>query len=143
MLSIVATAGAAALGMADHNPILFVVAGGFGFLAGLWTRRLTSPEPTLVLTDDGVRIRDRAFIPWPELMSLRVFRVQGRFLGFEVANPKTIALPSTWVHRAWRSLDRKVEGSPVSITENLVEGKLEDVVDVILSYKSIPVDWHG
>jgi hypothetical protein len=141
-VSVLAVVGSLGLFLTDTDDVvLLVIAIGMGVLVVLWTRRLLRPSPTLMFSDDGLRIRDDAFIPWESLERLDVFRIQARFLGFQVADPKEIRLPANFAQRTWRALNRQVEGAPVSITENLIEGRFEDVVPLILRYKAVPVRW--
>lgn len=127
----------------EHDPVIGLAAVGAGVLVWSWTKRLLRPEPALVLSSEGIRVLDRGFVPWAELESLEVFRISGRFLGFEVTNPASVWLPSSPIVRLWRAFDRVVERVPLSITENLIEGTFEDVVPLILQWKSVPVSWNG
>jgi len=140
-----ALAGAAAVGgfVADDAVFLLAVAVIFGVLALLWLQRVIFPRPTLVLSPAGVQLRDGLFIDWANLERLEVSRRAARFLAFHLHDDSRIGVKDPAWRRAWRRLNRAVEGAPASVTENMVTGRFEEVVPLILQYKDVPVSWRG
>lgn len=130
-------------GVITDDDLLLVIGVPFLILAALWLGRILVPTPTLALSPSGIQVRALAFIEWNNLERLEVFRIHGRFLGFHVHNREAIHLSASWWERLWRSINRAVEREPATVTENMIEGRFEDVVPAILRYKDVPVDWRA
>lgn len=143
ILSMVMALAAMAAFFVLGDLIFLLIGAPLGGVAISWLRRLAAPRPSLTLSSRGIRVRDVAFIEWENLQGLEVFPANARFLAFHVTDADAVRLAAPPWKRLWLTLNGAVERAPATLTENMIEGKFEDVVPAILSHKDVPVTWRG
>lgn len=143
MLSMIMALAAMACFFVVGDLIFLLVGAPLGGIAILWLRRLVAPQPSLTISSTGVWVRDVAFIEWENLERLEVFQMGARFLAFHVIDAAEVRVAAPLWKRLWRAVNRAVERAPATVTENMIDGRFEDVVPAILGHKDVPVAWRG